>query len=378
MSVMPGVSLRPAAAVNASVAYAAQLRSMALAALPRMYRPEAAIYAFRLRRTESEPMLEGESERYTAIVLIGLADGPANEAALALDGQDPLDVCGKLIRRIEHASDMGAVALTLWAARRWQHPDADRAQRKLRSMEPVGGAHPTVQIAWALTSQMVGDCDSGDRSLADDLAKRLMDSFEPRSALFPHWPQAAAPSALRAHVTCFADLVYPTQALAYYAQKRRDNKAADMARRCADQACALQGPRGEWWWHYDVRTGRVIEGYPVYAVHQDSMGPMALLALRRIGALETAHEAALWRGVEWLRQSPLVDTGSGIIWRKVCRHEPGKLVRAMQAGASRLHSRLRMPGVDWIFRPGRVDWESRPYHMGWILHAFGPIESEKM
>ena len=29
----------------------------------------------------------------------------------------------------------------------------------------------------------------------------------------------------------------------------------------------------------DVRTGRVIEGYPVYAIHQDAMGPMALFAL---------------------------------------------------------------------------------------------------
>jgi len=31
--------------------------------------------------------------------------------------------------------------------------------------------------------------------------------------------------------------------------------------------CGAQGAAGQWWWHYDSRTGGVVEGYP-----QDTQG----------------------------------------------------------------------------------------------------------
>ena len=59
--------------------------------------------------------------------------------------------------------------------------------------------------------------------------------------------------------------------------------------------CELQGPDGQWWWHYDTRTGKVVEGYPVYSVHQDSMAPMALLDLEDAGGPQ--HSEAITRGL---------------------------------------------------------------------------------
>ena len=35
---------------------------------------------------------------------------------------------------------------------------------------------------------------------------------------------------------------------------------------------------GEWPWHYDSVTGRVVSRYPVFSVHQHAMGPMMLFA----------------------------------------------------------------------------------------------------
>ena len=84
---------------------------------------------------------------------------------------------------------------------------------------------------------------------------------------------------LRGHVSCFADFVYPIQALSYYHQATRDARAAEVAISCAERMCQMQGPEGQWWWHFDIRAGRLVEGYPVYSVHQDSMAPMALFAL---------------------------------------------------------------------------------------------------
>ena len=49
--------------------------------------------------------------------------------------------------------------------------------------------------------------------------------------------------------------------------------------RCLDQVLRAQGPLGQWAWHYNIRTGAVVDRYPVYAVHQHGMGPMAVLAV---------------------------------------------------------------------------------------------------
>jgi hypothetical protein len=136
----------------------------------------------------------------------------------------------------------------------------------------------------------------------------------------------------------------------------------------------VQGTAGQWWWHYDVRTGRVVEGYPVYTVHQDAMGPMALFALREAGGPD--HGASVLRGLGWMSGSPelhggsLVDPAVGLVWRKVARREPGKLARSLQALASRAHPGLRLPGLDGLLPPGAIDYETRPYEAGWLLYAY--------
>ena len=137
--------------------------------------------------------------------------------------------------------------------------------------------------------------------------------------------------------------------------------------------CELQGPDGQWWWHFDVRTGRVVERYPVYSVHQDAMAPMALLALRE--ACDVDHGAAIERGLKWLDrpseiEGGLVDREADLIWRKVARREPGKLSRTVQAVASWSHPIMRVPGLGLVCRPNAIDYECRPYHLGWLLHAW--------
>jgi hypothetical protein len=191
--------------------------------------------------------------------------------------------------------------------------------------------------------------------------------------MFPHNLGGRAGD-LRGHVCCFADLVYPVHALAHYAELFGDAEARDVALRGAGAMCARQGPDGQWWWHYDLRTGDVIERYPVYAIHQDAMAPMALLALERAAGIDLRPRIA--KGLAWLMHAPelgggsLIDESAGLIWRKVARREPPKLSRFAQAAASRLHPALRAPGLDTLFPPCAVDYEDRPYHLGWLLHAW--------
>jgi hypothetical protein len=369
------------AAPDATQRLVEDLKRLAVRALVRMYRPTEGRFAFRIRRVGSESRLEGVSARYTAIALIGLAEQPVSDVEQVLARESGEDVCGRLLDEIGESCNLGDTALTLWAACRWGHTGAERALQRLIELDPLG-PHPTVEVAWALTA--LGKAKKSKnrkveiglarcRDIAERVARRLIESFQKEAGLFPHELVPTCTGSRRRHVACFADLVYSIQALSLYAHLTGDEEALRVAQACADRMCALQGPDGQWWWHYDIRTGEVVERYPVYAVHQSAMAPMALWDLAEAGG--NPHRAAIRKGLRWLMHAPeigasLMDRRSDLIWRKVARREPGKLVRRLQCFASSLNPALRVPGVDLWFPPVCVDYESRPYHMGWILHAW--------
>ena len=350
-----------------------RLRGVALRGLARMYHPQERVFAFRARRAGNSVRLEGTSERYTAMVLLGLAH-ESEDAIQSIVGADGLyGVCGALLRRVPAMTNLGDVALTLWAALTVGHPQAESARARLYELLTPDGDFATVELSWAISALCERPRDEARRGVRAAAARRLLGAFQPRSELFTHHV-GVAPSPLREHVACFADLVYPIQALSRYAAVTGDSEALDTASRCAERMCSLLGPAGQWWWHYDARTGRVIERYPVYAVHQDAMAPMALFALQDAGGPD--HRAAIERGLAWLSAAPeldggtLIDEDAAMIWRKVARHEPRKLVRHAQAVATRIHPALRCPGVDMLFPAGAIDDECRPYHLGWLLYAW--------
>ena len=352
-------------------AFVARLRRFALQGLARMYRPEEGLFVFRLRRTANGIVPEGLSRRYTAIALIGLCGEDEAAACSVIKGRTRRDLAAQLLADGGRMDTVGDLGLILWAAHAAGVGGRDQVLERLLGLRPVERTYPAVELAWVLTALSLDPAAKvGD--LRERLAHRLIASLDRRSGLFPH--VLGDGRFVRSHVSCFADLVYPVQALARYHQLTGERAALEAARRCGEQICRAQGPAGQWWWHHDLRTGRVVEPYPVYAVHQDAMAPMALFALEEAGGSD--FSSAVWRGLAWLMSSPelggrsLVDEESGLIWRKVARREPGKLSRYVQAAASRLHPALRVPGLDVLFPPHAVDHEDRPYHLGWLLHAW--------
>jgi hypothetical protein len=345
-----------------------------------MFCPDELLFAFRLRKNGQGEHLEGVSKRYTATALIGLALEDKHIAKEVLGKHSPQDVCGRLISDLHKSQELGEIALTTWASRMLQHPCARKAVDTLKLMDPANRAYPTVELSWALTALVIGGCETTDMALAKRIADVLIGSFRQESGLFSHAPAKTGLFALRAHVSCFADFVYPIQALCYYHLATGNARAAEVAISCAERMCQMQGPQGQWWWHFDVRTGRVVEHFPVYSVHQDSMAPMALFALAE--ACGRDYSKSIEKGLCWLSNpvestGALVDKERNIIWRKVARKEPGRLVRTMQAITSRIHPAIRIPAVDIAFPPGSIDYESRPYHMGWILHAWRSNSEQK-
>lgn len=355
-----------------TIALVQRLRALAVPSLARMFKPEEQTFAFRVRFTPGGIMPEGVSRRYTAIALIGLAHENEDLVAKVLAGTDPKVVCDRLVRDVTTSDNLGDVALLLWAAQALGYSDLNPIRQRLIELQPVDRSHPVVEIAWALAALCCDQHPSCD-AIRDGLAARILAAFEPRSGVFPHMLGGGS-NGFRSHVACFADLVYPVHALSWYVKLTGNQKARDAALQCARLFCHKQGAEGQWWWHYDWRTGDVIEPYPVYAIHQDAMAPMALFEVEEATGQDFSDHIA--KGLAWLACAPelgggsLIDDDVTIIWRKVARREPRKMARTLQALTSRIHPRLRTPGLDMVFPVGAVDYEDRPYHLGWLFYAW--------
>jgi hypothetical protein len=347
------------------------LQTMSVRGLARMFDPREQTFAFRVRHTPQGVVQEGLSPRYTAISLLGLAQMPASTTARVLGGVSLEAVCTKLLHGAASSTNLGDVALSLLAGALLGAKNLEPVARQLEALGPADTPQPIVELAWTLTALSDTDYPSLE-SLRDRVAERLMRAYREQSSLFPHLVDADR--AVRAHVSCFADLIYPIQALAKYATATGNRRALDISSACARHLCERQGEAGQWYWHYDYRTGAVLERYPVYAIHQDAMGPMGLFALRDAGGLDCT--SAIERGLEWLMSAPelgggsLIDAEHDLIWRKVGRRDKGKGVRYLQAAASRVHPSLRVPAVDLLFPARVIDFEDRPYHLGWLLYAW--------
>jgi hypothetical protein len=354
--------------------FIARLNDIALRALPRMFIPDQRVFVHSLRRRGGLLVPTGQSLRYTAIVLIGLREMPSEDVQSVLRGEDPGEVLDYLLAALPRLTNLGDVAAIYWAACHWEHRRRDLARQRMAALLDFNCAHKTVDIAWCLSACCTEPTYSArSGALRYKLADLLMAAFQGKGNLFPY--RIGPRLGLRGHVACFADQVYPIMALSLYHSTTRSPAALEIAARTAESICRQMGPGGQWWWHYDARNGEVIEKYPVYAVHQDAMAPMALHCLEEAGG--PSHRFELERGLDWLRSAAelrggsLVDDAAGVIWRKVGRREPRKLVRTMQSVASGAHAGWRIPGVDFALPPRSIDFECRPYHLGWFFVAFG-------
>lgn len=351
-----------------------RMLNVAQQGLPLMLDHTTGQFAFTRRlQADGSLSLQGTSIRYGAIVALGALglDEPAQRRVLA--GRSALDFTGDLIAAIEPHGNLGDIALVTWAAAKANHPLLEHTLSLLDARGAATCDAYTVEAAWVLSALVAGDGKGSARRDIEQARDRLLTCVSTSSDIFPHWTNLSAGPWSRRHVSCFADQVYPIQALARCAAATGHEPSLLAARRCAERICRLQGPAGQWWWHYDCRTGSVIEGYPVYTVHQDSMAPMSLQDLSQAGGGN--YDEPIRRGLQWMIHAPevqrcLIDDENSLIWRKVTRAGPGKLARQIRAGAARVHPRLRLRSLDRLLRPNVIDYEDRPYHLGWILFAW--------
>ncbi|MEP6799036.1 MAG: hypothetical protein ABI890_12840 [Lapillicoccus sp.] len=353
-----------------------RLVSLSLRGLPQMYRADSRAFVQTVRgaagTTGPRLVQEGTNLRYAAIVALGLHHTDEAVQRQVLSGITAAELSAAVAKRAERDTDPGAVALAAWAAAEVEHRHAGALFGRVRDMLASGAPMPTVDTAWMLSAAVaaayLGDTDD----VVATTRTRLLVEQGPHG-IFPHALPAGSLGRLRAHVGCFADQVYPIQALARMASVRADSEALVAANACARRIRDLQGAAGQWWWHYDARDGTVVEGFPVYSVHQHAMAPMALFDLFDAGGDD--HRDAVVSGLSWLTTHPevldeLVDDRLGVVWRKVGRREPSKAARTLNAVTTAFRPGFTIPGQDRAFPTTLVDHECRPYELGWLLYAW--------
>ncbi len=130
--------------------------------------------------------------------------------------------------------------------------------------------------------------------------------------------------------------------------------------------CQAQGPRGQWWWHYDASNGgkvEVVDAYPVFSVHQHGMAPMVLLEAGE--AFQQDFTPWINKGLQWIdgRNELNFDMRDySVIWRSIER-------TSMKRHWDTIFNRAAS-GSEHAPHDLNVRFECRPYELGWLLYAW--------
>jgi hypothetical protein len=354
-------------------AQVSRLIELAIRGLDPMFDPKEGLFCHRLKRTPEGMIREGISERYTIMTLLGLLRTQAAGLHAPFDIRVMVD---QLLGDTEWVDNIGDLGLLLWLCAFTAAEDLERFYRKFeldRIFEqfPDGRRRPTMELSWLLTGLAHAACTdvkppSGLTRLANEAYQLLIEN-QGGHGIFGHLGRRSSLAGMvRGRVGSFADQVYPIYSMAHFGRVYRVKEAGERAVRCAEAICNLQGPMGQWWWHYDSETGRVVEQYPVYSVHQHAMGPMALFALQ--DTFDADFSPNIYKGLDWIKGANelhhnLEDPATGIVWRCI-----------RPSATSSYTSRIRtLLGREQNLGAMEVLFECRPYELGWLLYAFAPV-----
>lgn len=339
-----------------------------------MYDPQTGLFCFKAKRTAHGLVREGQSPRYSVITLLGL------HRLEQVGGQAPIEIMPVLDTLLSNRSwidNAGDLGLLLWLC-------AEMAPEKLGFLDERLGARQalrnypdiehgrTMELAWFLTglchwARAWPEQAPGLHPLASDIYFRLANN-QGKHGIFSHTARTGSLAGkVRGWIGSFADQVYPIYGMTRFAELYDDGEAQARALLCARAICDAQGDKGQWWWHYDSSTGRVIDGYPVFSVHQHGMAPMALLAIADLAGKD--FSPWIERGLEWISgnnelQFDMQDRERRVVWRCIRRSSSAfsrYLAAALESDTGQAIESGQ--GLKTLF-------ECRPYELGWLLYAF--------
>lgn len=266
-----------------------------------------------------------------------------------------------------------AFGMALWSAAELGVEIPEPVKQELRAIlsDESGWRTFRAQDLGMLLTGVVAQARAGENEwwrYARPLYGFLKERFHSGSGLF-----FDAPFGLRRRFSSFATQTYLSIACYQYGEFAGDASALVMADTCVRNLIALQGPQGEWPWFFDAMSGRVVDFYEVYSVHQYGMAPALLEWAERFGQRESRD--SLVKGFNWvlgqnqLGRSMLVPELSLSLRSQVRKGElttkAPRVLRALKNAWLGNGERL-IDGSDV-----EVRLECRSYELGWILWSFG-------
>lgn len=346
----------------------ARARPLCLARLKESRDEATGLFSRQLRDGAWGATLGTEAATSTAISLIAMSRAGAD----FLSPDETEHSLQALAAEVRTHGYRGALGVALWANAIAGSVDFGRflgacgvAERDLGALMRSAN---TMELSWLLSGLLHERLRAPTPSL-DRLCREARDVLLARqrpTGLFMHaGREARFAQRIRRRVATFADQIYAVLALAHSAIALGEELALP-ACRCADALLARQGPLHQWWWHYEPDSGAVSRHYPVYAVHQHGMAPMAFLALAAAGA--RAYRRHAWPGLEWIWENELgcdlFDPDAGTVWRDV------HVERGRVGGWLRDVGELVGFAADGSTATGLVlNRETRPYEWAWCLMA---------
>ncbi len=340
-----------------------------------MYDPARGLFCYRMREVDGGNLVpEGISRRYTIMTLLGLSRFEEG------GGRSPIDVrttTDQLVEGFGNNDNVGDLGLLIWLCALVCPEHIERLYDKylksnsLERFNDFRQAH-TMELSWLLTGlsyakSRMGSLLRNHDKLAELAYASLLGNYT-GTGIFRHSGTHGLSAMLRGRIGSFADQVYPSYALSVFAQAFNRKEALEPAIENARALCRLQGELGQWWWHYDAKTGGVVGRYPVYSVHQEGMAPMMLFQVGARAGLDFSRN--IYAGLEWITGNneiaeSLVDRERRMIWRNI---SPARVRRFQEELRSLIVKPKgvpsRMGSVLYVLR------ESRPYCFGWLLYAF--------
>jgi hypothetical protein len=273
------------------------LVNYALAGLRRCWLPETGSWSHiyhldnRAKPNESVPHSD---VFYTLNVLLGMARVPSVPADINI----PAIFDRNISRLTTLPVSRYALGVALWSAaelklaipngilRFVQEVCADRNEWKRFTAQDLG------MILIGVVAQARHDPKRWS-GLASELFEFMVRGYCSESGLF-----FEGAGGLRRRFSSFATQTYLTLASYIYGEFAESGASLEIADACTRRLISLQGPNGEWPWFLDSVTGRVLDFYEVYVVHQYGMAP-AFLEYAERRDLPGARDALL-RGFNWI------------------------------------------------------------------------------
>jgi hypothetical protein len=353
-----------------------ELTLLAVRGLVQMFDPKEQLFCHRLVRTERGLIREGLSPRYTIMTLLGLRE---LEQAGGTSPFDTQAIYEAVVRNTSWIESVGDLGLTVWATAVFAPDQLGGSFHGIEldtALDRYADARHarTTELAWFLSGLTHAAMTSKKRATElTDVAVETYHGIEQNQGEYGFFGHMAATKSaagiLRGRIGSFADQIYPIYAMSKFATVFDVEEPLDSALECASALCKAQGELGQWWWLYDSRTGRVSSRYPVYAVHQQGMAPMALFAIEE--ASQRSFNEFIYKGLQWIYSNELSadmrDLNQNLIWR--CILPKRKRTKYWET----LLSILRSPKENAPAGSLEILYEDRPYELGWLLYAFAKI-----